>query len=142
MTSGPMRVGLLAWLLVMSPLLSQSAETGDLWEVTSRMSMPGMPGEMPAQKQTICSPKDWTEPPAPADEGQSCQSSDFAANGSRYTWKLSCSGPPAMTGKGEVNRVGSDTFDGSIQFTGEMGSMAIKLDGKRLGPCDRAAHKP
>ena len=39
-----------------------------------------------------------------------------------------------MTGNGELKFVG-DTYDGALNATMAMGSMTIKLSGKRLGDC-------
>jgi hypothetical protein len=139
MTNEPERFPWISLLLMASlslPAASRAGEKGDLWEVTSRMSMQGLPAEMPAQTQKLCSPKDWKEPPAPTNEQQNCQSSDFKVEGSKYTWKLRCSGPPAMTGTGEVTRDGAEAYSGSVRFAGEAGAMTIKLNGKRIGDCD------
>src|SRR2546423_3675249 len=71
-----------------SPPAAESGKTGDLWEVASKMSMEGM--EMPGRTMKVCSPKEWKEPPAPADEQQKCRYSDFKMVGSRATRKVRC----------------------------------------------------
>ena len=77
---------------------------GDLWEVTSQMSMEGMPVALPANKVKVCAPKEWTEPPGATDERRKCTSSDFAMDASgKATWKVTCAGPPAMTGEGDLH---------------------------------------
>lgn len=64
-------------LLASSPLLNadQSATTtvGDLWEVTSQMSMEGMDMQMPAQTSQVCAPKTWTQPPGGGNQQQECR---------------------------------------------------------------------
>ena len=134
-----------AGLLALSsiPLLAGAAENdaapkkpGDQWEVTSQMSMEGMPMAMPGHKSKICAPKEWKEPPGGMDERQKCQSSDFKMEGTKATWKVRCAGPPAMTGEGEITRDGADAWTGSIRLSSEEVNMTIKLDGKRLGPCE------
>jgi hypothetical protein len=102
------------------------------------MSMEGMPMEMPSQTVKLCAPKEWKEPPAPADVGQACQNSDFKLAGSKATWKVRCAGPPPMTGDGEITRNGADAYTGSIKFVSELGKITMKLDGKRVGVCDPA----
>lgn len=111
------------------------AAKGDSWEVTSQVSMPGMPVPMPAQKSTVCTPKEWKEPPAAADSQRKCTFSDFKIVGPKATWKVVCAGPPAMNGDGEVTRTG-DAFNGAMKFAADQMNMTIKLDGKRLGDCD------
>jgi hypothetical protein len=110
-------------------------EPGEKWEVTSQMSMEGMQMAMPPRTSTVCAPKEWKEPPA-GDEGQNCQTSDFKVVGAKATWKMTCAGPPAMTGEGEITREGPDTYSGAIKFTSEGGNITIKLSGKRLGSCE------
>ena len=139
------RVAVTATLLVLGMAAVTAAdapparEKGDMWEVTSQMSMEGMPMAMPAQTTKVCAPKDWKEPPAPADEQRKCKNSDFKTSGSTVSWKVTCAGPPAMTGDGEITRDGADAYTGLIKFASAEGSMKIKLGGKRTGVCDLPA---
>ena len=86
---------------------------------------------------TPCSPKVWTEPPGGADERRKCSNSDFALNGDKATWKVTCAGPPAMTGDGEITRESADSWSGAIRFTSSEGAMTVKLGGRRLGDCEK-----
>jgi len=113
-----------------------AAAQGDLWDVTSQMTMEGVDLPIPPQKLQVCSPKQWTRPPAPADERQHCTSSEFKTEGPKATWKVTCAGPPAMTGTGEITRSGGDDYYGAIKFSSEGGNLTIKLTGHRSGPCD------
>lgn len=135
------RVALIAAFALLIPVAGRAADTpqasGDLWEVTSKMSMEGAPVELPGQTRQVCAPKEWKEPPAPSSERQQCKVSDFALAGGKATWKVSCS-DPEMTGQGEITRDGTEAFAGAIKMTGAQGSMTIKLKGKRLGDCDPA----
>lgn len=108
---------------------------GDLWEVSSQMSMDGMEMAMPTQVLEICAPKKWNAPPAPANEEQKCRNSDFKVDGPKATWKVSCSNP-TMTGDGEITRDGASAYAGSIRFTSDDGNLTIKLNGRRVGDCD------
>jgi hypothetical protein len=108
-------------------------EMGDLWEVTSQMSMEGMPMSLPATTSKVCAAKEWKEPPGAADERRKCQSSDFKKEGTKATWKTVCAGPPEMTGDGEITMNGADAYSGSIKFASSGGNMTLKLSGKRLG---------
>ena len=115
-------------------------EPGDLWEVTSKMSMEGMPMEMPANTQKVCAPKTWTEPPG-SDAGKGCEVLDFKNTATATSWKVRCAGPPAMTGEGEITRQSPDAYTGAIKVQSEHGVMTMKLDGRRLGDCDLATSK-
>jgi hypothetical protein len=141
----PRRLAAITIFLVLSSIPVRAADTppadaakemGDLWEVTSRMSMEGMPMEMPAQTMKVCAAKDWKEPPAAMDERQKCQRLDFKVEGQKVSWKVRCAGPPEMTGEGDITRNGPDAYTGQIKFTSEDGNMTMKLSGKRVGACD------
>ena len=109
-------------------------EKGVLWEMTSQMSMEGMPMPLPAQKMKVCAQKD--QPPVAADERQKCTNSDFKKEGTKVTWKTVCAGPPEMTGEGEISFSDADNYTGAIRFASSEGSMTTRLTGKRLGDCE------
>jgi len=111
-------------------------EMGDLWEVTSQMSMEGMPMSLPSNTSKVCASKEWKEPPGAADERRKCKNSDFKKEGTKATWKTICAGPPEMTGDGEITMSGADAYSGSIKFASSGGNMTLKLSGKRLGECE------
>ena len=119
-----------------APAAAAAKEKGDLWEVTSQMSMEGMPMAMPVQKMKVCAAKDWKEPPAATDKRQKCESTDYQTTGQTVTWKVSCAGPPEMTGSGEITREGTDAYTGAIKFSSAEGGMTVKLTGHKLGECD------
>ena len=51
----------LAGAVLSTPALAQ---TGELWEMTSQMSMPGMPaGMIPAQTTQVCQSEKFDKPP-------------------------------------------------------------------------------
>jgi hypothetical protein len=124
-------------LLMVSTVLvaAEPAVKGDLWETTSQMSMAGMPMQMPITKFKVCQAKNRTEPPIATSSQQNCNYSNFQRTGSKVTWKVQCTGP-AMTGSGELNYVGTDSYTGVMTFTTERGSMSINLAGKKVGECD------
>lgn len=52
------------FLLGLLPVLAaETPAKGDLWEVTSKMSMEGLSMQMPAQTGKYCAAKVWTSPP-------------------------------------------------------------------------------
>ena len=119
-------------LLVLAPALAADPP-GVLWETTSQMAMAGMPTQMPAQTQKVCSPKTWTKPPPGGDK--SCVASDCKMVGNKATWTMQCSGQMPMQGTGEMT-LGSDSYAGAIQATTQGTNMTIKLSGKKVGTCD------
>ena len=119
-----------------APPAAPTKVPGDLWEVTSKVSMEGAPMEMPAQTNRVCAPKEWKEPPAAIGGESKCRTSEFKMEGSKATWKVTCEGPPAITGMGEVTRDGSEGYSGVIKFTSSEIVMTVKFDGHRVGDCD------
>lgn len=123
-------------LLGLAPaLLADATPAGDLWQVTTKMSMEGMPMEMPGQTMKICAAKVWTRPPAGDNPHQQCQRTDYQVTGNKVTWTETCESP-AMTGHGEITRQGSDDYTGTITYASEQGNMVIKLTGHKVGGCD------
>jgi hypothetical protein len=120
-----------------APAAVPAKEKGDLWEVTSQMSMEGMPMVLPPQKAKVCAPKTWTEPPAPENQQQKCTNSDFQIDGPKATWKITCEPPHAMTGTGEITRDGDAAYSGTMKFVSAEGNMTMKLDGRRVDECDK-----
>jgi len=123
-----------------SPVFAQSdsvAPIGALWEVTSQMSMEGMPMQMPARKMKVCTHVNWTEPPVSENDEQGCSNSDYMRDGDIVTWTSTCAGPPAMAGQGEIRFTGDDAYSGAINYPSDDGTVVIKLDGHRIGDCDK-----
>ena len=114
---------------------------GDLWAVTSQISMPGMPMNIPAQKQDVCAPKDWKEPPGAQNPQQNCQISDFKTVGSKTTWNMKCTSPDS-TGSGEITRTSPTSYKGSITMTSSDGTIDIKLSGERVADCNYVETDP
>lgn len=116
-------------------LMAEPPAKGDLWQVSTKMSMEGMPMEMPTQTAKYCAAKHWTKPPAGDNPRQKCVRSESRMSGSKFTWTESCESP-AMTGRGEITRQGNDAYSGTIQYSSAQGNMTIKLSGRKIGECD------
>ncbi len=108
------------------------AAAGESWEVTSRMSMKGMPMPMPSQTNRMCSKPD--EVPA-ENPDPNCRNGEYVRTGSKVTWTVQCTGPHAMSGRGEITYSGEDAYTGSIRFESAEGVTLIELSGKRVGSC-------
>ena len=117
-----------ALAFVLLPLQAQAP--GDLWQVTTKMLMPGM--TMPGQTSQVCAAKTWTKPPGGEREG--CTLSGFAMNGNTASWDTVCTGQQTMKGHGEITRTG-DTYKGTIKLSADGFAMTIELEGKKLGDC-------
>ena len=131
------RSALFALALLSSVSILAAGPAGDLWQITSKMSMEGMPMEMPTQTLQVCAAKNTQEPPGAANDERGCQNSDMKKVGNTVTFTSTCKGPPAMTGTGEIIYAGTDSFTGTIQYAASHGKMIIKLTGHKVGGCDK-----
>ena len=136
---------LAAWVyacLAASPLLAATpagtVEKGDLWQVSTQMSMEGIDLPMGPQSNTVCSDRGWSRPPVGTGDND-CQVSDVVNTPSKTTWKMTCGGAHAMKGEGEINRTGPDDYTGLMKMTGADGTFLMKMKGHKIGECDLAA---
>jgi hypothetical protein len=126
-------------LLALSAMPAHADANGDLWEVTSQMTMEGMPAGMgmPAQTRRTCTAHEWTKPPVSQDE-RGCKASDFSSTPTKTTWKFTC---PDVTGSAEITRTSPDAYTGWMKMTMDQGTMTMNLTGKRVGDCDAGEAK-
>lgn len=127
-----------AVLVIASPWVYQTvaadaAAQGEQWETTTRMSMEGMPMQMPAQTVKICAKANPTEPPGATREN--CTNTSFNRTGNKVTWTVHCTGPE-MTGTGEITYTGTDAYTGTIHFVSAQGNMTINMTGRKIGTCN------
>jgi len=110
-----------------------------LWEITTKLEMPGMPMQMPARKHRQCLTKQKMEPNAQGQEAKGCKISNRKISGNTVTWTLKCSGENAMQAVGKMTYHG-DRMEGTITMQandpeeGEM-KMVNRISGRRIGRC-------
>ena len=122
----------LALGIAASSARSDPAAAGEAWQVTSKMSMAGVPIQMPSQTHRVCSKPN----EAPAENPDpNCRNSAFARSGNKLSWTVECTGEHPMTGHGEIVYDGSDAYTGNIRFESADGVMTLQLTGKRVGTC-------
>ncbi len=108
---------------------------GILWDMTSQMSMQGLPFSPPPTKLKMCTPRVWTRPPPGGD--QTCVNSNFQRVGNKVTWTMQCSGDMPMTGTGEINYADDEaSYTGVITASADGMNLTINLTGRKLGTCD------
>jgi hypothetical protein len=120
--------------LVASPVLAD-----DKWEVTTSFEMVGMPFQMPPQTQTVCLPpgQQNNEKMIPADKN--CKVASFTTSGNTSRFRIECAPPQQMTGEGEVTRIGTDAYKGTLKAKGNMQGQAFDMKiayaGRKIGSC-------
>lgn len=128
-------------------LLSSAAWAGPsmmqpgLWEITTKMEMPGMPVAMPPTKITHCyTSQDVENTDKTIPKDQSCKLDSHNVSGNKVTWTVSCKEKSGdMKGSGEMTYQGN-SYDGMMKMTvqskGEQAmNMTYRYSGKRLGDC-------
>jgi len=131
-------------LFAASAALAQSG-TGNLYRVTTKMEMVGMPIQLPTQTVEVCGPKDQaSEKMVPHDEN--CTVSQFQVTGNKSTYTMTCRGENAMTAKGEFERLGPDAYRGKMHMVanpdGERMEMNATFEGKKIRDCNYATESP
>jgi hypothetical protein len=115
------------------------AESGEFWEITQKMEMPGMPMAMPETTVKVCLPKGGESDPRQSmrDPQGECEMTDIVSQGDKTTWKMRCNqNGEVMTGSGEVTSSPS-SYQGVMHLAGNSGGMAINMTqhyrGKKIG---------
>jgi hypothetical protein len=114
-----------------TPAAGDPASAGESWEVTSQMTMPGMPMQMPAQTRRVCVKPD----AAPENPDPSCRNTELSRTANKLIWRVECTGEHAMSGRGEITYSSPSAYTGSIRFESAEGGMTLELSGKKLGTC-------
>ena len=111
----------------------------DLWEVTSKMEMPGMPMAMPAQTNRVCVAKNRKDEDLVPRQGD-CRLVDSKRVGSKFTYKMECAGQEPTTVDGAIT-FGNNAYDGQMRMTMKRtnDTMNMTFIGKRVGDCTAAA---
>jgi hypothetical protein len=121
-------------------MLSSAQDKGpdELWEMTTKMEMAGVPMQMPAQTQRVCKPKAAKdEELVPRDNN--CKLLDSKRSGNKFTFKVACDdGKNKYTGTGEVERSG-DTTKGMMHMQGSVDGqpmdMTHQFTSRKVGSC-------
>ena len=121
-----------------SPALAQPNLQEGNWEITTRMEMPGMPFQMPAQKHNQCITKKEFVPDQ-SSKGQDCKITDQKVTGDTVSWKMACKDKDGTTeGEGKITYAGK-SYDGmmmaKMMSKGESHTMKMNFAGKHTGPC-------
>lgn len=127
------------FLTLAVPAMAMAA-TGEWWEVTMKMEMPGMPAEMagmmPAQTSKVCMLKGQEKDPAKSDN-KDCTISDVKYSGNTTSFKMKCTGKDAMTGDAVLTHT-PNSFSQKVNMQSKQGKMTMISNGKPIaGACKR-----
>ena len=131
-------------LAVVSSASVWAAGNDELWEISTKMEMEGMPFAMPGQTSKVCMQKGHEKDPnnaVPKDKDQNCTMSEVKTSGNKSSWKMKCDGKDPMTGSGEMT-YGNGTYSGKMKMHSKDGDMTMAYDGKRVGSCNYETDSP
>ena len=119
-----------------APAGAYAQSTEHLWEVTTKMEMPGMPMAMPAQVRRVCvarSHKDEDLIP----RADNCRVLDSKRAGNKLAYTMACTGDEPMNVTGEMTYA-SDSYDGRMRMKSQRDpsmEMTQTFAGRRVGTC-------
>ena len=111
-----------------------SAGSDELWEMKTKMDMPGMSMAMPEMTHTVCLPKGGAYKPEKSPQQKNCEMTDMKVSGNKTSWKMKCTGKDAVEASGEVTRT-ADSMNGTIKMSMKDMNMTQVISGKRVGTC-------
>ena len=107
-----------------------------LWEISTKVEIPGMPMEVPAMTHTQCITKENAVPDS-SQPDQECKIIENHVDGDIVTWQMQCDTPEGKAeATGEITYTGN-TFKGVIKMKMQGMEMLQKLTGKRIGDCNQ-----
>lgn len=113
-----------------------AAADGELWEVSSQMSMPGLPAGMGAHTQQVCTEKG--DPSKAATRNNSkCKVTDRKQSGNRMTMTIVC--PEGKSTFETTYNSAHTEYDGRMVTQTQQGEMTMTMHGRKLGSCDATA---
>ena len=109
-----------------------------MWEIKTKMDIPGMPKEMAdkmgSMTMTQCikpGQGKWTDQRGPADKGEKkCEPTEMKSEGNKHSWKLKCA--DGTQGEGSVTHNGKDTYQMDLKMVSPRGSMNMVSTGKKI----------
>ncbi len=107
----------------------------DLWEVSTKMEMPGMPMAMPAQTNRVCVGKNRKDEELVPKQGD-CRIVESKRVGDKFIYKMDCAGNNPSTVEGAIT-FGNNAYDGKMHMTMKQtrDTMDMTFAGKRVGDC-------
>jgi hypothetical protein len=131
--------GIVLALALAASLPASAQGKDDLWEVSTKMEMPGMPMAMPAQTMRVCLGKNRKDEDFIPRQAGDCRMVESKRVGNKFTYKMDCAGNDAATVDGAIT-FGDNAYDGQMRMTMKQtnATMAMTFTGKRIGDCAAA----
>lgn len=112
-----------------------------LWEITTVITMPGMPMQMPPIKTTQCISQEDMIPQTqqPDQPDQQCEIANMITTGNTVSYDMICSSQGNTMKAHSSITYAKDQMQGSMTATMEPSNMTMTytLTGKRIGDCNK-----
>jgi hypothetical protein len=127
---------ILAAALALATSLAVAQGKDELWEVSTRMSMEGMPAGMPgmAQTQQVCADKDPKKAATQGPDMQECTVGDYKQSGNRITMSVTC--PQGTATIEQTFNAARTEYRQTMKMKTRDGDMEMSATGRKVGTCD------
>jgi hypothetical protein len=125
------------YLALPAAALADTMMQPGLWEITTRMEMPGMPKMQPMKVNQCISPAEAAKTESTLPKDNTCQLKNHSVTGNTVRWSVACKqGGEAMSGDGEMTYKGT-SYDGTMRMKARGMDMTYRYSGKRIGDCKK-----
>ena len=129
-----MKARFFAAVVLALPLAAAAQNTGELWEISTQMNIPGMPAGMGGQTQRVCQGDDPERRAASDKEQKDCKVTDKKQTATRLTVTMTCK-QGTMTVDQQYNAARTE-FKGSIKMNSKDGDLTMNTTGRKVGACN------
>jgi hypothetical protein len=110
-----------------------------LWEISTRIQMPGMPSGIPPQTVQVCyRASDVQDAAKTVPKDKNCDLKDYKLSGNTASWRIECRGETQMSGSGSFTYAGN-SYSGTAKFVMKQGGQTMQMSqsysARRLGDC-------
>jgi hypothetical protein len=123
-----------AAMLLALPLVAAAQNTGELWEISTQMNIPGMPAGMGGQTQRVCQGDDPERRAASDKDQKDCKVTDKKQTASRTTITMQCK-QGTMTVDQQYNAARTE-FKSNIKMNSKDGEFTMTSTGRKVGACN------
>ena len=116
------------------PIAAVAQDTGELWEITSQMNIPGMPAGMGGQTQRVCQGDDPERRAKSEKDQKDCKVTDKKQTATRLQVTMTCK-QGTMTIDQQYNAARTE-FKGSMKMNTKDGDFTINTTGRKVGACN------
>jgi hypothetical protein len=129
-----MKTRYLVPVLLAIPFGAAAQNTGELWEISSQMNIPGMPAGMGAQTQRVCQGDDPERRAASDKDQKDCKVTDKKQTATRLQVTMTCK-QGTITIDQQYNAARTE-FKGSMKMNSKEGDFTVNTTGRKVGACN------